>query len=272
MADITATKRIDPDNGFVETITEDRGAWSGERHYLVNTDLPELAMKAIGLPVRGDAWSTDYPTLQVVKRGPLVRLGGIQQSGDGDGPISRVPIYYATPGASSFVPGSTDDSYTEIELASGSLTLYHPLQRLLRDFPGSEGNPAEPTWGGDGASVPAPSITARVHTFYSVQDPLPIVLWLAFATPLPVVNELPLTFPRVFSTGTSFGVDRGQARYMGFERPERIAGTSLVRVVHVLDLAEHFMTEWRREDAKGNAVGPVYQDRFNRFADLRVLW
>lgn len=268
---IEARQLVDPDNGYAEELTLRRAGKQGLRTYRVNTGRADLAVAAEGLPARGDPWSAEHPDLVVAEVGPAVRIGGVD-GGDGSGAYSRVPVRYETPTASSFRPASPDDAYTDIGLAGSSLTLYYPLQRLLRDAPGSEGNPAEPTWGGDGASVSVTTISASVHTFWDSQSPLPIVAWLALCSPMHALNHATLRFPRIFGAGPGFTVSRGQARYTGFERPERIEGTSLVRVVHRLELAEHHLTEWRQEDSRGNAVGPVFQDRFYEYANLHTLW
>lgn len=268
---ITGTPIIDPDRGFTEELTLGRAAKRGQRHYLVNTDRTDLAVTASGVPARGDAWSAQHPDLVVVQVGPVVRLGGVPD-GLGEGAWSRVPVLYETPSAASFRPATPDDAYTELELAGGSQTVKYPIERTIRGQPNVFGNPNEPLNGGDGESIPVTTIRARVHTFWDAQTPLPVIAWLALCSPLPTLNDAPLRFPRVFGMPSRFTVGRGQARYMGFERPEAIEGTALVRVVHVVDLAESFLIEWQRRDQNRNAVGPVFQDRFFEFRSLASLW
>lgn len=268
---ITGEHKVDPDMGFVEELTLGRVAKRGQRNYLVNTDRADLAVTAQGVPARGDPWSAQHADLVVVQVGPVARIGGVA-NGLGEGAYSRVPVLYETPTAASFRPASPDDAYTELELVGASQTLNYPLERTLRDQPGANGNPAEPINGGDGESIPITAIRARVHTFWSAQTPLPVVSWLALCTPIPTLNDAPLRFPRVFGVPSRFTVAKGQARYMGFERPEVIEGTALVRVVHVVDLAETFLVHWQRKDQNRNAVGPVYADRFYEFRSLASLW
>jgi len=260
----TATPITDPDRGFSEEFALTRGGKRGQRNYLVDTDRADLAVFADGLPRQGDIWSAEHADLVVTQVGPIARMGG-KDSGGGLGAYSRVPVLYETPTAASFRPASPDDAYTEIELAAGTETQVFPIERQGADL-------VIPCRGGDGESIVKITMRSRVHTFHDFQDPLPVLGWIARCSPKPRLNNGPLRFPKVFGGQARFQVGEGQALYLGFEQPERVQGTAMIRVVHVFDLAEDFWVEWQRSNAEGMAVGPVIRDRFYDYAAFGDLW
>lgn len=195
-----------------ELVESDRGA-KGVRWYKVNTEDPDAALLAFGMPRRGHRWSPSRSNLRVVNRTP-VYIAGQNDSVTGVGGFTGVEVQYETPGFSGrIVPrviGGAED-YTEYTWETGTARVYYDA-RVDVD-PVTFGVKVD---NGRGFDKGFGKLVAVVHRFRSASTPTPNALVSqAFAKP---INSQPLTLPPEQGAGTTQTVAALEAKFVGFER------------------------------------------------------
>lgn len=264
------------------TITD--AGLAGIRHYHVNTDLEELAVFADGLPRVGDAWGdADLASLYCTRIGPAIRLGGKDLTGLGDGGWCRVPVEYASPTGSSFNIPSDGRKWTELRLITGSKTIKFPLRRwrvehaagVMPNPPAYDSaeysGPIDPIEGGDGCSIVATGIEARVHRYYRLGVEYDFNRSVQLTTPRPHVNRDPIILPRINGFANEWTVGERQALYVGAEPPS-VDGL-YVKITHVLQLADDWRFIWQPKRREGDVIRTLtHFDETYDGADFSNLW
>lgn len=258
---------------------------TGVQNYKVNTDLEEIAVFAPGLPQIGDPWEAtgDLADLFCVQVGPAVRLGGKDTTGNGDGGHCRVPVLFEGLSGSSFNIPQDGRRWTELRLITGTKTVKFPLRRWrVENVPGvlppppaysspEYSGPLDPIENGDGCSVVATGIEARVHRYYSLGVQLDFSKSLQLSTPRPRVNAAQLSLPRINGFSNTWDLGPRQALYVGVEPPS--VDGRFVKVTHVLQLADDWRFVWQPKRREGDVIrGLTYFDETYEAGDFDGLW
>lgn len=251
------------------------GVYEGQRSYLVNTDHVEKALKAAGLPARGDPWSADFPSL-TAQDFDWQHLGGADPTGDGDGGASRVTVRYSEPrSAGSFRTAAVNKAFTEISVSAQTVLRRETLERFAMTASGEDPDPSRSVDsdvlinGGQGTPVQVGVWTARVTVWRKVDYVFDFNGAVRLSTPAHL-NDAPVRLPPIYGTSTSIVMPRGSVLYLGVDQPSIEQG--LLRITHTVQLARHWLYVWMRENTKGEAIPPLIGDRVYEYASFHGLW
>lgn len=251
------------------------GVYEGQRSYVVNTDHVEKALKAPGLPARGEPWSADFPNL-TAQDFDWEHLGGADATGDGDGGWSRVTVRYAEPQQSGdFRLASLNKAFTEISVSSQTVLRRDTLERFAMDASGERPDPTRSIDsdvlinGGQGTPVQVGVWTARVTMWRTIDFAFDFARSVELSTPAHL-NAAAVRLPPIYGTATSITMPRGSLLYLGVDQPRVEQG--FLAITHTMQMARHWLYVWMRENAKGEAIQPLIGDRVYEYASFSGLW
>lgn len=275
----------DPKNGFVYRLRETARGWEGERNWLVNHDIEEIALTAPGIPPMGAPWANtpDEAVACVVLSREAFRVGGQDTNGQGGtGGWARVQCIYGPEDAGgAFTAGLDGKSWTEIRSVSNSIVAKYPYKRELTDPYTANGSPPSPPnqsgippytqiQGGDGAPIIAGGCEARVHAYIKPSVISAYLIRLLQLSKPAKLNANRIVLPRIQNTKGNWTLDEGQALFTGFEVGPTVNGKS--EVISVLALDSDWRYTWQAEDSSGAGAPVLIWDTIYLRENFDSLW
>lgn len=200
---------------------------------------------AAGMPRVGDAWSPSYGALKVsaIRSRPW---GGTDNPATGENGRTLWQIEYSDRPIVVLpqVPGAR---FTRLATSAEQ----QPIEDDVRAEPN---NPAgefnAPIANGDGTSIAVGVVQAHVHVAHALNDPPNVVRMIGLVRDKPT-NDEDVSLPELENTNLVLHFEPGQVQYWDFGIA---AEGSILRVVHVLNLAPDFLFRWAMRDRKGRVV------------------
>lgn len=253
---ISAVQIDDPERGWDEDGVREGESFSAWRHYRVNTRRLLVALAAPGLPLPGSAFDATVPKCVARTYRRVFKAG--TDSGIGEDGVSVIRVDFS------------DQAGTLKLLTHGTkFTAFEPSVQSIQALYGWNDAPgAEPIGNRDGVSKDVGTVSAKVkaYTRDSTGITLPRLIELQA---LQAVNLAPVTLPPIYGETVPWTIAPGQARYHSF-RLESEQGLAVVE--HTLLLAVDHKARWRKEDDKGNAIGPVQEREVYEPKSFAGLW
>lgn len=132
----------------------------------------------------------------------------------------------------------------------------------------NDGSGAEPIANGEGASKDVGTVSAKVRAYTRDSSGITLPRLIELQN-LQAVNQTPVSLPPIYGENVPWTINPGQARYHSF-RLETEQGLAVVE--HTLLLAVDHKYRWRKEDDKGNAIGPVQEREIYQPMSFAGLW
>lgn len=258
MATPTLTLVIDPKE-FPFRVTHGAKGTTIERWGWVDTLDAAMALKAAGMPVRGDPYNAiEFPGVLFV--GPEIESTGGVPRGDGVGGVSKVKLVWQTPSFGSLQPRIPGDSYTELQIQTSTQLVNYGISG---DF--WENTPIN---NGDGVQVESGEAIAVVHAFFREESAiLNIPRYLSLIKPN-TLNDAPLLLPKLLGTSIRQNMDIGQARYRAFAISSQ---DGIIEVTHTFVLAPDHVYRWGIKEVTGQRAEIGWSDVYY-LADHSGLW
>lgn len=218
------------------SLTFDKGSWTGQRWYRVNSGKIEEVAFATGVPLYNSPWSTSGPlsNLLVVRQGPISVWSHKAGATDDTRGWSYIPVDYEEPaaanGAGSMTPPpGSGIAYTIYRRSLTTTT----VQRGLA-FDGNDPDPTAlpPGLGlsveadedglrriaqGDGMPVQLGTVQAEVHLFSPLTNPFDEDALDVFFAPELAVNADSITLPPVYPSNRTRTFTKGQLLLLGYD-------------------------------------------------------
>lgn len=248
--------------GEPERIIERADGMRGMRHYLVPTDDVERALEAIGLPEVDGPWSQTRQDLLCVQREP-VYIGGSDDPATGVGGNTLVKCDFETPGTGGRLPPPEEGSnWCEAMGAESTFTRYYDVR--VEDDSDTYGTPLV---NGRGASVAYGTTALRVTVFPRSNEVIPLKRMMQLARKHSI-NKSRIITPKTRVGRVQWILDPGQVQYRTYEVGIE---NGLVKITHIIEIAEDFDLIWYQEDSRGNAI-TGFKSRVYPHEEFGGLW
>lgn len=206
------------------------GAWSGQRHFVVDSqDVLEVFL-ATGMPNYGDSWSGTITAPIVVFREIYEWIGDHS---------CRVRVDYASNASGTIVPGGIGNDWTEVVSQPST----------FQAFSGVGADATTRIANGQGVSKEIFQIELRVHAYVTAAN-FPSLFGRVIDLADGFVNSQPISTPRLMGSGLSLNFSAGQLRYVGFEVPGQF-DDGVLEMIHVLAARPNHLAFWRDEEPDG---------------------
>lgn len=253
---VVAVQIDDPDRGWDEDAVREGDSYTAWRHYRVNTRRLLVAMAASGLPLPGSAFDPLFPRCVARTYRRVSKFGSDSMTGEDGTSIIRVDF--------------SDQAGTLRLLTHGTrFTQFEPaVQSQQVAYGWNDGSGAEPIANGEGASKDVGTVSAKVRAYTRDSSGITLPRLIELQN-LQAVNQTPVSLPPIYGENVPWTINPGQARYHSF-RLETEQGLAVVE--HTLLLAVDHKYRWRKEDDKGNAIGPVQEREIYQPMSFAGLW
>lgn len=197
--------------GYAPVLVDHEDTTIGVRHYKVNTGDESNVFRAAGLPRRFDRWDASHPGLLCVTRA-TERIGGTDDTTTATGAWTRVRCEYDLRASQRPYP-IPNGKFTQIFSRISSVTQILDVRKPTDGTPSAFDRPIE---NGKGAQREIGGAIVKVTTFPTDVSNGLLGRMMDYQA-RQVVNDAPLTFPKIVGLNTSFSAARGTCRYVDLE-------------------------------------------------------